>query len=379
MKSMRFDVSQFREDAGHFPRTELLLAVKSFDLQAIQKRYLDSRSRSKTGSVERRHPTQGGVVHIIVDNGKIVQNRVIATLTEPRGVDFTKGYAAVSSEDKVFLFQIGENHPNVIEHPWLSYIHTVRFNKDRSRVLVTSSGLDTILEFDTSSGECLWEWFAWDHGINEGKNPRSNESFTLTRHAEEASRIEAMGKKVLLISDPRKQAIPTALRAAFINTAEYDGNGGILATLFHAGEVIVISTAACSWRRIIDGLNKPHGGMIYEDGYMVTDTGGGRVVFMTEEECLSYDYSKLPGKSGLLEKLEWLQTSRHRYQMIATIDSNRHSLIFLDTQAKKRTQVEYDPNWAIQELAFLEDASRPMLSAMESWFEKNINESDRNT
>ncbi len=87
MKSMRFDVSQFREDAGHFPRTELLLAVKSFDLQAIQKRYLDSRSRSKTGSVERRHPTQGGVVHIIVDNGKIAQNKVIATLTEPRGVE----------------------------------------------------------------------------------------------------------------------------------------------------------------------------------------------------------------------------------------------------------------------------------------------------
>jgi hypothetical protein len=370
MKSVRVDVAQFSEDVTHFRRADLLLAVKSFDLQAIQKRYLESRSRSRTGSVERRVPTRGGIAHVVIEGGEIVQNNVIAHLTEPRGIDVLDDNAAMSSEDRVYLFHSGGRNPEVIEHPWLSYIHTVRFNKDGSRLLVASSGLDTVLEFDTKSAECVWQWIAWDHGINEGNNPQSNETFILTRHAGDLSRIEQSGRTPLLIANPPKQAIPTVLRAAFINTAEYDEGEEILATLFHAGKVIAIARSDSSWSTVIDGLNKPHGAVIYKDGHLVTDTARGQLVYKTKSEFVYYDYSNLPGKTGPLENLEWLQTSRYRNHVIATIDSNRNYLVFVDSHAKKRMQIRYHDNWAIQELAFLGDSYQPLLDSMTSWFKE---------
>jgi hypothetical protein len=306
MNKKTVDLNTFAVDPAAFGRYELLLAVKSFDLQAIRKRYLASRSRSKTGSVERREPAVGGIVHAVIENGEIVRQDIIAELVEPRGVDLNGNTIAISSENRIFIFRPGANEPIEVNHPWLSYIHTVRFNETGDRILVSSSGVDTLLEFDLDSGQASWEWVAWEHGLNTGENPADSSKHYLTRNPGEARRLEAEGKNVILITEPREQTLPTALRAAFMNSAEYDQSGDVLATLFHHGQVLRIDKTKGNWQPVISGMSKPHGGMQRDTAFVATDTGGGRVVFAEPETETSYDFSELPGKDPSLGELEWL-------------------------------------------------------------------------
>ena len=55
------------------------------------------------------------------------------------------------------------------QSPWLNQGHTVEFSADGKRLLVGSAGFDAVFEFDTATGEVVWEWFAWDHGFDRSK------------------------------------------------------------------------------------------------------------------------------------------------------------------------------------------------------------------
>ena len=41
----RIDISKFQRDSSFYGQIDLLLTVKSFDLQAIRKRYLESKKK----------------------------------------------------------------------------------------------------------------------------------------------------------------------------------------------------------------------------------------------------------------------------------------------------------------------------------------------
>lgn len=368
MRTFKYNIVDFIEDPYHFKRCEILLTVKSFDLLAIRKRYLKSRSRSKTGSVERRKPAQGGLVYLTVDKGKIVHSEILAKIRESRGVDIHHSKIAVSSEDRIFIFTKENDSPVILEHPWLSYIHTVRFDKKAQHLLVSSSGLDSLIEFDLRNQKVCWEWVAWEHGLNEGENPETGQKHILTRNKGEADRLRAENINVIYITKDRNQSLPTALRAAFMNSAEYSGNNKVLATLFHHGYVIEISKKKSTWKIIYEGMSKPHGGLFSKDVFLVTDTGGGRVILQRDKFYHEYNFWGLPGKSSDLENLEWLQFSRIIENTIITIDSNRNAMIFLDIDAKKRMSVSYDKDWALQEFTFMTGRSKETIPNLKNWF-----------
>ena len=348
-------LNSFKKDISHFGEFHLLLTVKSFDLKAVRERYIQSRKRSKAGSVERRQPTPGGVVAMTISDGEIKQQKILANVTEARGIDIRGDTCVLSSEDKIFLFDSTTDIPKIIENPWFSYIHTVKFNRDGTKLLISSSGLDILFEIALQSNSILWEWLAWENGINKGENPKIGEFFILTRRPEEVEKLKKRGENVLLISDPRAQQLPTALRAAFINSAEYNSQGNILATQFHAGRVIAIDRRTGRFTTIIDGLSRPHGGMEYKNGCLATDTAGGGVFFKNDEELIRYDFTTLPGKSEATKDMEWLQTSHFHNDTIITVDSNRTSFIFFDPDAKKYMAVPFDSNWAVQDFVLLEN------------------------
>lgn len=370
MQTETIDLSTFEENSDYFGSSTLLLTVKSFDLQAIRKRYLKSKTRSKSGSVERREPALGGLVLVGIANGKIQEQTVLATYTEARGIDVRGDFLAVSSENKIYIFKSGENRPKIISHPWLSYVHTVKFNKDCSKILVASSGVDTLLEFDVNSGECLWEWLAWEHGLNRGENPETGESHILTRNPKEAITLKEQGEKVILIQNPNEEKLPTALRAAFMNSAEYESDEIILSTFFHFGEVRRIDKTTSNMEILIDGLSKPHGGMNYDDGYLVTDTAGGRVVLSQRNKKIVINFTDLPGKTEAVKDLEWLQTSHWKQNIIVTIDSNRTSLTFYDLDKEKQMHVPYNPDWAVQDFTFITPKQKGLLVKVEKYFEE---------
>lgn len=361
------DICAYRSNPDYFGQYSLLVTVKSFDLQAIRRRYLASQSRSRTGSVERRAKATGGLIHLGLSEGRMSgEPKLIGKLKEPRGVDTKSDAIALSSEDKVFVFCENQPEPFRISDPWFSYIHTVRFSPHHPhRILVASSGFDIIFEYDYIRGEKTFEWFAWENGFDIGEDPETGIQHRLTRYPKQAQRLKAMGETVIFINNPSLQALPTAKRAAFINSAEYDLVRAdiIYATLFHHGWVIAIDRNSGTYNVVLQEMSKPHGGMFYRNGLLATDTAGGRLIIFNKErqEQRILSFMNLPGKPDELSSIEWLQFSKYQDGIIVVVDSNRNSFVLLDVEQKCRAMVEYPDNWAVQEFTFLDETNESLL------------------
>lgn len=346
------DLSTYKKNSGFYKPKAFLVTVKSFDLQEIRARYLRSRKRStgRIGSVERRQVAQGGLVYVEIENGYISHHEVLSFMTEPRGIDVTTDKIAVSTENVVHI--LSREGIERIDNPWFSYIHTVQFNhrSDPDRIMISSSGYDCIFEYDLGKIEQSWEWFAWEHGFQSGYNPKTGKSILLTRNAREASMFRDEERDYLFIKDPEKQVLPTAQRAAFINSVVYDckESGQLLATFFHEGAVYRIDMKRGTCDRVLDGMKSPHGGRNYHDQYMATSTATGELLFSDGEKI---SFTNLKGKPSELYELEWLQNTAAFDDCLITIDSNRNSFVIIDPDHQQYDMVSFDPNWAIQDIA----------------------------
>ena len=372
MRNEIIDLECFTEDKDCWGKFELLVAVKSFNLLEIRKRYLSSQKRSKTGSVERREPALGGIVYLKIEHGKIVEEKIIAKLTEPRGIDFKNGLLALSSENQIFIFDLKKNEISVIEDNWLSYIHTVKFNTQNNKILVSSSGVDTIMEFDLQTKKKIWEWLAWEEGYNKGINPKTKTEHILTNSIMKARQLATSKTNFILITNPQKENLPTALRAAFINSAEYYSDNEILITLFHDGAVKKINRKTKKLETIITGLNKPHGGMKFKNKLLVTDTANGKIIVKDGIDEHHFNFRNLQGKDDNMKHLEWLQTSHFNDDNIITVDSNRMNFTFFNYRLRKKTQVAFNKSWAVQDFVILPADHIESLQVIENFFKNRV-------
>jgi len=371
-------LSTYKKNSNFYGTLDLLLTVKSFDLQAIRRRYLASRGLGAgvAGSVERREPSPGGIVRVRLREGRLERAEVLCRLTEPRGIDAepfeekigisgspkTGLSLAIAAENEVH-WRIGEQH-GTLRHPWFSYLHTVQFHPQQPGVLlVSSSGFDYIAEFDVLGAEQTASWLAWEHGFNQGLDPATGSAVILTRHPQEAAALRAEGRTVMLVPDPPLEAIPTARRAAFINSVTYDhaNPGDWLATFFHQGSVMRIARDGSS-KSLLSGLRNPHGGRSFGDGLLVTSTASGQVVWLRPGLETRYAFQALPGKDPALGEWEWIQNSLHAGSAIVSIDSNRTSFIIFDPINKLMDNISYDMEWAVQDAVLA-----PEDSAADAW------------
>lgn len=349
------DISQFHKDDSFYPHLDLVITVKSFDLQAIRRRYIASRKNKsgKAGSVERRKVSTGGVVSLSLEKGNLINPEVLLRTKEPRGIDVQDNKLAVATEDIVYVHDGKSDY--VLTHPWFSYIHTVRFSPhDPNRILVVSSGLDMLLEVDFKTKEIEFEWLAWENNWDTAHDPKSNEEIKLTRSPEMAKKYEEEGINFKLINNPRGQVLPTAMRAAFINSVAYDPNDEdiLYATFFHEGAVFKLDQKTGLTEKVLGDLQNPHGGFPLATSIFATSTSSGEVVIKGNNGTIQrIDFSQLPGKAEGLGKLEWLQNSiaidENRF---LTIDSNRNQFIVFDIVAEKYDAIPYDDDWAIQDI-----------------------------
>src|SRR5688500_12865968 len=168
----RIDLKNFSRRDDLLPDMNLILTVKSFDLGGIRKRYLASRKNvsGRTGSVERRDVGMGGIVSLQIRSGKISDLKILCRMREPRGIDWRKDQLAIAAENEIFIFK--DQQLTHLTNPWFSYIHTVQFSRqDPSKILISSSGLDLVFEYDWIKKSPTFEWSAWEHGFDLARDP----------------------------------------------------------------------------------------------------------------------------------------------------------------------------------------------------------------
>lgn len=345
------DLSTYTTNDNFYGEIDLLLTVKNFDLQSIRARYIASKNNKsgKAGSVERRKVGTGGICFVKMKDGRLTQEDVYVSLKEPRGIAVKGDLLAIAAENTVYLI---DDEIRKIENPWFSYIHTIDFNPhDPSKILVASSGLDCIFEYDLNTLEQVYAWHAWDNDFRESIN-KEGEAIILTRHADEVAKLESEGHQVKLMNDPANQTLPTAQRAAFINTVTYDVNepNYLLATFFHEGAVFRIDMNTGKSIQVIDGMKNPHGGRNEGDLFMATSTGTGEIIRKNSQEEVKYQFKNLAGKDPELGEMEWIQNAIDKNGNIIAIDSNRTSFVIFNPEQEIISKVAYNDNWAVQDL-----------------------------
>jgi len=335
----------FQRSSSFYGKIDLLCTIKSFNVREIRKRYLDSKSNknNRTGAVERRASAKGGVCQLSISDGKLIQHELITDLVEPRGVIHGQSVTAFAFEREVLLIQ-QDKETLRLTHPWFSYLHSVDLSD--THLLVASSGFDCIFEFDLLTNRFTTEWFAWDHGIDRAKDPETGEDIYLCRTGERQEEYNKAGKTTLLIDDPVKQILPTAKRAAFINSVSYTRNNKVLATFFHEGKVYEIDLHSGEVKERIAGLNSPHGGFD-KHKLMATSTASGQVWI----EGDFYDFEGLPNKAKEMEGMEWVQnTISLNKSTFISIDSNRSAFVIFDIDKNLFDMIHFDQDWAVQDL-----------------------------
>lgn len=340
------DITTFRRDKSFYPELQLLLTIKSFDLKEIRKRYLLSRQNQsgRTGSGGKRPTAIGGIAALTLRNGTI-SVEMLAHLSEPRGITSNERYLCISSENKVFV--ISAYGIRTLTNPWFSYIHGLDIDQN-DKLLISSSGFDMVFEYDLGTFRPSFEWCAWEHGFNKSVDPMNREHVLITRDEKEFKQYHEQGQKAMLISDPAIHSLPTARRAAFINSVTYhtENQDSFAATFFHEGAVYEIDKCNGGVVRRMHGLTNPHGGRYHRGEWIAASTAQGALIRSNK----AFSIRNLPGKPPELAEMEWVQNVAVLGELYILIDSNRCALILLHLDKQLYDVLPLDEQWAVQDM-----------------------------
>lgn len=284
---------------------------------------------------------------------------------EPYGVDVWKNKIALATAQSVRLIDVDTGEAISCRNPWLNQGHTVEFSADGKKLLVGSAGFDAVFEFDTASGEVVWQWFAWDHGFD-----RSKLGHYLVRSAARCRRLAAAGHKVILVDDPEKYefGIPTRQKPAHLNSACYGSNGRILVTLFHQGAGYIVNRATGEAQEVISGLINPHKlSRQRRGGFFISDTRRGRLIFVdgNYRPVREIALAGTPGIQRSPQLSEYLQnTTELRDDLFACIDIHRSSLWLIDVKRRRYRGVRFPVEWSVHDVASLGREHRLRIGSM---------------
>lgn len=283
-------------------------------------------------------------------------------MKEPFGVDLHGRRLAVAAGDEVRVYDMDANLTHVYRNPWFAQLHSVHFSGDGERLLVVSTGFDTVLEFDLARRVLTWAWNAWDHGYDVSPG-----GVRLSRGANEAA---ASTRRRVIVADPAGWGgfgLPTYLTAAHVNNACYRNDDVMLITLFHQGSAVVVDRHHAKPREVMTGLLNPHG---FEPGWngdhLVTDTRRGRVVFfdaaLAMKQVLQIDGgAPTPARAGMGE---WLQNTLHLgHGLYAAIDMHRSGIWLFEPATRRCRKIDVDPDWAVQNVIGIDRRRSRALSA----------------
>lgn len=305
---------------------EVIITYFTSNFNALKKHWEQKsilRNQGVMGTNEPLNVDLGGLVRILNwETKEIVKD---FKLDRPSGI--------ANDEDSIFIFS-GGNQINVFDYTfrlkgiissnYLNCGHTI--SRTNHGILVSSSGLDLILEIDFE-GNSLYEWWAIDHG------------FYITPLKER----RIINKHI----DHRFTEYPTLSQTTHVNSAIYDhDNSQILATLFHQGYLIQIDKLTSSFQIVLKGLSCPHS--VYRlpyGGYLVSDTKAGRVLVLD-------DWFKI--KQEIKVDSDWIQDTIYTPQGTYLVaDSNNFRIVEVSEEGEVVDEYRYESNLKVSQVAIL--------------------------
>ncbi|OGQ78643.1 MAG: hypothetical protein A3F90_18370 [Deltaproteobacteria bacterium RIFCSPLOWO2_12_FULL_60_19] len=354
-------LTSYRYDPGLARREEIMLVVKT-TLQVEKNQRQEEHMRRRKAEVFGREAARPYVLGFVAAfplaherfDWTLVESKWAFSAVEPYGANAWGNKLALSSAESVRLIDIRTDEARFCRHPWLNQAHTVEFSADGKMLLVASAGFDAVFEFDTATGEVVWQWFAWDHGFD-----RSRLGHYMVRSAESYRTLAATGFEVVLVDDPGKYpfGIPTRRKPAHLNSACYDSDGKILVTLYHQGAGYIVDHSTGEAQEVISGLVNPHKlSRRKRGGYFISDTRRGKLILLDEKFRPNYEIALagMPGVARSPQLSEYLQnTTELRDGLFACIDIHRSSLWLIDVKRRKYRGIKFPAEWSVHDVASL--------------------------
>jgi hypothetical protein len=357
---------EYDDDLGRDLR--VWLVIKGFNQLAIVQKIIE-RNGSKaygltaTTNVSERKYSNGQIV--LTDlNLDHFDKKTLATSTlrisciEPFDLAIHDACVAYTSGYQISIRELTTGIEKTLAADWMSFLHSVQFSSDGSRVLTASAGFDTLLEIEVESGMVVWEWNTWDHGFNYSEIGK----VYITRDKNRLPTLVDRSATLIVVSSPRdwpKEGIPTHQSPTRLNGASYDGNDLMLVTCFHRPELFRIKRDG-SFEAANLGLSHPHGffrsNLAHHDGYLVTNTGAGELLLLDEALTITHRwiFSGLSANDSKKRGFgEWIQNVvplKPAAGIVAAIDALRDGTHILDLQKKRRRFIPNPPEWTLQKL-----------------------------
>ena len=356
----RLDIDGFEYDDSLATQRRVFVVLKGTGQLAIVEKIIERKGNKRYGltavtNVAERRYSEGLIALTGLDRDTFDEDTLAIHLasTEPYEIAVDGDRLAYTSGYRFGLLDLATGTSADFTSDWMSYLHTIEFSEDGQRVLVAATGLDTILEIELGSSDVIWDWNAWDHGIN---HVTLTDSY-LSRDRDQAKRLEEghPGAEVRLIEDPLtlpREGLATHHSPMNLNGAHYGRDGQILATGYHRPELFVIDRDGAHERHDL-GLTNPHSFRPCGEGYMVADTGSGRLLLLDDDFAIDavIDVSSLPAdaekKAGFGE---WMQTASPLGEsgLFAVVDALRNGVHIVDVPGRRRRFIPNPPEWTIQ-------------------------------
>ena len=293
-------------------------------LKNFWKRAKTNRKKAKFYGTDKSENLDLGGLILIIDwkNKKIIKKRNIKT---PAGFDF--------EDDKIYVNTSGNSISQLSENltiekkiilPFLNDLHSLNVTKSGT-LLVTSTGLDAIIEVD-KKGKELFSWFAMDRGYYRDPKGRRREINKRINH--------------------RYKKYPTLRQTTHLNSAIYVGktkyfSETIYCSLFHQGEIIAIDKENGNFKVVLRNLNHPHSIYKIEKIIVLSDTENNKII-LTDLNFKSPKRIKLKG-------FNWIQdTSLLKSGNFLICDANNNRIVEFDLETNKViSKFNFNKEWRI--------------------------------
>lgn len=265
-------------------------------------------------------------------------------------------------------------------------VHTLDFHpEDDDRVLIAVTGLDRVVELRLSTGEATWEWCPWEHGmptnahgitlVDKGNPPpRLADGLTIERLDFETAKARVHRAQmpepgvvwlheVDLMEVPARLGLLTWQRVKLINSAYYADRGHkVMVTFWQTGEAVWVDRATGVVSFVAEGLTCPHSLLPVGGGYILTDTGGGRVLrldaSLTPTHEVDFTACPLPGEAAP-DDPEWVQNTHSLTDdLLATFDFRRNRVVVWNFEERLYSVYPVSSEWVLQSIQPIHPSSR---------------------